>query len=201
MQRVPSTWDIGGTLVRKNRRLGSAHILSSTAVRLLLLQRRGWLRINLKYKNISSDQIIELKSYRDQEGRLLRLRRIRVKDPETGKWIELLTNQFSWSAQTIADVKLLGFKQIGQIKVGMAADLALFNLNKLEFVGTLSDPLAALLFAGNDHRTEYTIVNGKIVVEKGQLLTVDEKSIMIKANQCAKRMCKDAVDIKTFELK
>ena len=33
--------------------------------------------------------------------------------------------------------------------------------------GSLSDPFAALLFAGYDHGTDYTICNGKVVVEKG----------------------------------
>lgn len=53
-------------------------------------------------KNISSDQTIELKGFYSSGKCPYRLRRIRSKDPETGKAIVLLTNQMSWSAQTIA---------------------------------------------------------------------------------------------------
>ncbi len=86
---------------------------------------------------------------------------------------------------------LLGFNSIGKIEVGMAADLAIFDLNKLEYVGTLSDPLAALIFAGNNHQTKYTIVNGKIVVENGKLCGIDEDEIIINANKIAAKMMKD----------
>jgi len=53
-------------------------------------------------KNIFSDQIIEFKGVLTSPKCPYRLRRIRSKDPETGKIIVLLTNQFDWSAQTIA---------------------------------------------------------------------------------------------------
>ena len=55
-------------------------------------------------KNISSDQIIEFKGLYTKQKLPYRLRRIRSKDPETGKYIVLLTNQFQWSANTIASI-------------------------------------------------------------------------------------------------
>jgi putative transposase len=55
-----------------------------------------------KYKNISSDQIIEFGETHSTGKSPLRLRRIRVKDPETGKYIVLLTNNFNWSPKTIS---------------------------------------------------------------------------------------------------
>jgi hypothetical protein len=57
-----------------------------------------------KYKNISSDHIIEFKGYYSKKNCPLRLRKIRSRDPETGKYIEILTNQFDWSPVTIAAV-------------------------------------------------------------------------------------------------
>jgi len=57
---------------------------------------------HLKY--ISSDQIIELKGFYSKKKCPFLLRRIRSQDPKTGKWIVLLTNQFEWSAATIAQV-------------------------------------------------------------------------------------------------
>ena len=86
--------------------------------------------------------------------------------------------------------KILNYKKIGTIKEGYLADLALFNINKLEYTGSLSDPLAALIFTGISHQTEYTIVNGKIVVEKGKLIGEDEEVIIKKGNEIAARLLK-----------
>jgi len=57
-----------------------------------------------KHKNISSDQIIEMKGFYTRKKCPVHLRRIRVKDPETGKYIVLLTNQLAWSPVTVAAV-------------------------------------------------------------------------------------------------
>lgn len=70
--------------------------------------------------------------------------------------------------------KLLGYDKVGRLEVGMAADLAVFNMDKLEYAGALSDPVAALIFSGYNHEAEYTIVNGRIAVEKGKLTGMDE---------------------------
>ncbi|MCG8454534.1 MAG: 8-oxoguanine deaminase [Spirochaetales bacterium] len=93
-----------------------------------------------------------------------------------------LTSQETWRVATENGAKLLGFEKIGRIQEGWAADLAIFNVNDIPYVGTQSDPVAALLFAGYDHKTAYTIVNGKVVVEKGQLVGMDEKELVAKAS-------------------
>jgi 8-oxoguanine deaminase len=84
--------------------------------------------------------------------------------------------------------KILNYDKTGTIKEGFLADLALFNINKLEYTGSLSDPLAALIFTGISHQTEYTIVNGKIVVEKGRLVGEDEEVIIKKGNEIAMQL-------------
>ena len=65
------------------------------------------------YKNISSDQIIEFSGFYSSKKCPLRLRRIRVKDPDTGKYIVLLTNQMNWSPKTVAAV----YKDRWQIEI------------------------------------------------------------------------------------
>lgn len=91
---------------------------------------------------------------------------------------------------TMNGARLLNFKNIGKIQEGWAADLALFNINKLEYAGALSDPPAALLFAGISHQTEHTIVNGRIVVDHGALTGFDEDEITRNANRIAFRLLK-----------
>ena len=84
--------------------------------------------------------------------------------------------------------KILNYSKAGKIKESWLADLALFNINKIEYAGSLSDPLASLVFTGINHQTEYTIVNGKIVVEKGKLVGEDEEVIVKKGNEIAARL-------------
>ena len=105
--------------------------------------------------------------------------------------------KYGADALTAADVyriasengaKLLNFGGVGKIAEGFAADFAVFNVHRLDYAGSLSDPAAALLFCGYDHRTEYTIINGKVVVDKGELVGFDEQKIMENANRIAKRI-------------
>jgi cytosine/adenosine deaminase-related metal-dependent hydrolase len=90
------------------------------------------------------------------------------------------------AAVTTADVlkmgtengaRLLGYEKVGRLEEGMAADLAVFNMNKLEYAGALSDPVSALIFSGYNHEAEYTLVNGEIAVDKGKLTGVDEEEL------------------------
>ncbi|MGC9312799.1 MAG: 8-oxoguanine deaminase [Sediminispirochaetaceae bacterium] len=82
--------------------------------------------------------------------------------------------------------RLLGFPKIGQLREGWAADLAVFDVHRLEYAGSLSDPLAALIFAGYNHGTDYTIVNGRITVEEGRLTGFPEAELTVKANEIAR---------------
>jgi cytosine/adenosine deaminase-related metal-dependent hydrolase len=93
---------------------------------------------------------------------------------------------------TETGASVLGFEGIGRIGEGYAADLALFNVNRLEYCGSLSDPFAALIFAGFDHGTEYTICNGRVVVDKGRLTGIEEETLIREANSIAARLARSA---------
>ncbi len=97
------------------------------------------------------------------------------------KGAKALSSSEAWKMATENGAKLLGFEKIGRVESGWAADLALFDVNDIPYVGALSDPAAALIFSGYDHKTAYTIVNGRVVVEKGQLLGIDEDELVVKA--------------------
>ncbi|MDC7233954.1 MAG: 8-oxoguanine deaminase [Spirochaetales bacterium] len=94
--------------------------------------------------------------------------------------------QYGAAAVSMADVlklgtengaRLLGYDKVGRLEEGLAADLAIFNMDKLEYAGALSDPVAALIFSGYNHEAEYTIVNGHVAVDKGKLTGVDEEEL------------------------
>ena len=84
--------------------------------------------------------------------------------------------------------KILNWDKIGQLKEGYAADAALFDINKISYGGSLSDPVAALIYCGADHNSQYTLVNGKIVVDKGVLVGFDEQELTAKANAISNDM-------------
>ncbi|PIE18649.1 MAG: 8-oxoguanine deaminase [Proteobacteria bacterium] len=71
---------------------------------------------------------------------------------------------------THGSASLLGWEAIGSVEVGKAADLAIFEMQRLDYAGALSDPLAAIIFSGASHRAHTTIVNGKVVLREGKLL-------------------------------
>lgn len=84
---------------------------------------------------------------------------------------------------TRGGARLLGFDKVGELRPGWAADLALFDVGRMAYTGSLSDPLAAIIFSGYDHSAAYTIVNGEVVVENGRLVGFDELEIMEKGNR------------------
>jgi cytosine/adenosine deaminase-related metal-dependent hydrolase len=52
----------------------------------------------------------------------------------------------------------------------------------------MHDPLAALLFCGDSHVARTVIVNGKVVVDGGRLLTVDEDEVCEQVNRLSAQM-------------
>ncbi len=95
---------------------------------------------------------------------------------------------------TLGSARLLGRIDIGSLEVGKAADIAIFELDKLEYTGALSDPLAALIFSGINHGVDTTIVNGEIVVKDSRLVHVDENEIISNGNKIAADMLKKAME-------
>ncbi len=86
---------------------------------------------------------------------------------------------------TRGGAQVLGRADIGQIAVGMCADLALFDLNTLGFAGgAVHDPVGALMLCSSP-QADYTIVNGRVVVRQGQLTTLDLPPVIERHNHMA----------------
>lgn len=91
-------------------------------------------------KNIYSDQIIELEGFYTKKKYPYLLRRIRCKDPETGKIIVILTNQFDWSAKTISQI----YKERWQIELFFKSLKQ--QLKVKSFLGTSKNALLSQLW-------------------------------------------------------
>ena len=77
----------------------------------------------------------------------------------------------------------IGRPELGAIRPGMAADLALFKLDELRFAGA-GDPLAALILCGA-HRADRVMVNGRWVVEDGAIPGLDLAWLIARQNEHA----------------
>jgi len=109
------------------------------------------------------------------------------------KWgVDSFTAMDALKIATRGGADIFHTPELGSIEVGKAADLALFNINKLWYAGAMHDPIASLIFSGASHIAEYTIVNGKIVVEKGNLVNINSNEVILKANNIAHKMINNA---------
>jgi 8-oxoguanine deaminase len=86
---------------------------------------------------------------------------------------------------TRGGAQVLGRRDIGHLAVGMCADLALFDLRSLGLAGgAVHDPVASLLLCASSSAA-YTVVNGRVVVREGQLVTLDLKPLIEQHNHLA----------------
>ena len=86
---------------------------------------------------------------------------------------------------------VLGRDDIGALAPGMAADFVGIPLGRLALAGAQADPLAALLFCA-PASVDLSVIDGRVVVEDGRLLTVDLPSTIIHHNQLARELLERA---------
>ena len=90
---------------------------------------------------------------------------------------DALTARQSLAVATRGGAAVLGRDDIGQLSPGFAADIAAFDCRGIDFAGAGWDLLAGLLFCGSA-KTSYTIINGKVIVDQGQLVTMDMPKLL-----------------------
>jgi cytosine/adenosine deaminase-related metal-dependent hydrolase len=67
---------------------------------------------------------------------------------------------------------VLGRDDIGSLEAGKAADIIAVDLNRIQYAGAGHDPLAAAVFC-QPFNVDLSIIHGRVVVENGQLLSMD----------------------------
>lgn len=86
---------------------------------------------------------------------------------------------------TRGGAQTLGRQDIGQLRIGHCADLALFRTDTLEQAGgAVHDPVGALLLCASQN-ADFTIVNGQILVEGGELTRVELPPLIQRHNRLA----------------
>ena len=99
-----------------------------------------------------------------------------------------LTPREALEIATIGGAKVLRMdREVGSIEKGKAADIIGFNLDRLEFAGGLSDPVASLVLC-DAKQVDFSMINGEIVVENGHFVRLNEADFISKQNNISKRI-------------
>ena len=84
---------------------------------------------------------------------------------------------------TRGSASLLGRTDIGSIEVGKCTDFFMVDSRRLELVGATYDPKNVFGTVGLRSAVDYTVVNGKVTVDNGQLVNIDEPVIAEEARK------------------
>ncbi len=92
---------------------------------------------------------------------------------------------------TLGGAKTLRRDDIGAIASGLAADFVAFRVDDLAHAGGLADPVASLLTCAPGH-VWLSVINGKIVVEDGEIRTLDLPTTIERHNKISHSMLERA---------
>ena len=87
---------------------------------------------------------------------------------------------------TRGSARLLGREDIGSLEVGKCADFFLVDSRRLELTGAEYSPADALATVGLRGPVDWTVVNGRVVVREGRLVSVDEERVAEEARACCR---------------
>ena len=89
---------------------------------------------------------------------------------------------------TLGGAAVLGRDDIGALAPGMAADIIAYDLGALTYAGAaVHDPVAALVFC-QPQNVDFAMVNGRVLVEDGQLTTLDLPVLVERHNRAARAL-------------
>jgi 5-methylthioadenosine/S-adenosylhomocysteine deaminase len=81
----------------------------------------------------------------------------------------------------------MGRSDIGEIKPGNAADLAILDLDRPN-MQPMNEPVSALAYSANGSEVETVIINGRILMENGEFLTIDAEKAVYEVNKICERI-------------
>ncbi|NLE76302.1 MAG: amidohydrolase family protein, partial [Chloroflexi bacterium] len=102
------------------------------------------------------------------------------------KWTDRDANRGSarevFNAATLGGAKALGRDDLGRLTPGAKADLLIVDFTRLH-IGPVDDPIKTLVYASKGTDIETVMVDGKIVVQNGQVAGVDEAKLIAQATE------------------
>ncbi len=91
---------------------------------------------------------------------------------------------------TIEGAKALGFEDItGSLEVGKKADVIIMDMDKPHLT-PMYNPYSQLVYAATGHDVKHSIIDGRIVMEDKNLLTIDVEDIIGRSKEKSKKVKK-----------
>ena len=110
---------------------------------------------------------------------------------ETARWLDA---DAVWDLVTAGTARVMGQPgDLGALAPGRKADLVLLRTDSI-FLRPLSDPVKALVYAETGASVDTVLVDGRVVLERGRVTTVDEARIYARAQEAADRHRERAAD-------
>jgi|Deesub1362A_J573_1020465.scaffolds.fasta_scaffold00121_12 5-methylthioadenosine/S-adenosylhomocysteine deaminase len=88
---------------------------------------------------------------------------------------------------TLYGAECLNFREIGTLEEGKRADIIIIDIEDISTI-PFYDPCSAIIYSLNSRQVKYVIVNGKLVVEKGEIKTVDIEKLKKIAKEYRERI-------------
>ena len=88
---------------------------------------------------------------------------------------------------TINGARAMGYGNLGEIKPGNIADLAILNLDRPN-MQPVNDPVAALAYSANGSEVETVIVGGRVLMENREFQTIEEERVYFEIDKICKRI-------------
>jgi len=92
-----------------------------------------------------------------------------------------------FNAATLGGARAIGRDDLGRIAVGAKADLLFFNAASTWMV-PLRDPIKNVVYSAQASDVHTVMVNGKVVLRDGKMLTVDEPAVNRALQEAGERM-------------
>ena len=83
--------------------------------------------------------------------------------------------------------KAVGLENVGKIEEGYKADITLFDMSGVDWQPNYN-PVSLLVYSANSSAVDTVIVDGKILMEKRELKTLDEEKIIAEFKDRANRL-------------
>jgi cytosine/adenosine deaminase-related metal-dependent hydrolase len=110
---------------------------------------------------------------------------------DPSRWVT--AEEVLWMA-TRGGARCLGRDDVGSLEAGKCADVVLVDTRRLSYAGAASDLVAALVFSPFPEPVDMAMVNGRVVVEGGELVGVDVPALVARADAIAEDLLRRASD-------
>lgn len=94
----------------------------------------------------------------------------------------MMTARLALELATVGGASVLGRSDVGRLAPGFAADMIAIDLDRVEFSGSLHDPVAAAVLCA-PQKVDYSWVGGKPLVVDREVVGADHRGLVERHNR------------------